>query len=229
MAEEPTDSGTERAAEAPPDQAAPEASDAKIVELETELAATKDRMLRALAEVENVRRRAERERQDMAKYANTAFARDMLAVADNLRRALAAMPSGEADERMRSFVVGIEMTEREMLNALDRNGVRPIAAEGQKFDHNLHEALFEVEDPAKPAGTVVQVLETGYTINDRLLRPAKVGISRGGAATAAPAPANDTAPPEGPADTPTRARAYEKRGDPGTGGPSSGASVDEKT
>lgn len=186
-------------------------------ELEAEVASLNDKLLRALAEMENVRRRADRDKEDTAKYAIANFAREMLSVADNLRRALETIPpeTRDKDETLKNLYVGVEMTERSMLGALEKFGVKRIEAMGQRFDHNLHEALFEIEDTAKPVGTVLQVLEAGYTIAGRLLRPAKVGISKGGP-KAEPRPDAKTET-EAPTDRSTKAHAYEKSGGP-TGG-----------
>ena len=141
-----------------------------------------DKLLRALAEAENVRRRAEREKSDAAKYAITNFAREVLGVADNMERAMASvdLEARKKDPALEQLMVGLEMTEREMLSTFERFGIKPIEAMGEKFDHNLHEAMFELDDTSKPAGTVMQVVEAGYLLNDRLLRPAKVGVSKGG-------------------------------------------------
>ena len=141
-----------------------------------------DKLLRALAEAENVRRRAEREKSDAAKYAITNFAREVLGVADNMKRAMASvdLEARRKDPALEQLMVGLEMTEREMLSTFERFGIKPIEAMGEKFDHNLHEAMFELDDTSKPAGTVMQVVEAGYLLNDRLLRPAKVGVSKGG-------------------------------------------------
>ena len=140
-------------------------------------------ILRALAEAENVRRRAEREKLNAAKYAITNFAREVLGVADNMKRAMASVDSEarKKDPALEQLMVGLEMTEREMLSTFERFGIKPIEAMGEKFDHNLHEAMFELDDTSKPAGTVMQVVEAGYVLNDRLLRPAKVGVSKGSA------------------------------------------------
>lgn len=144
-----------------------------------EIAELKDRLLRALAENENLIRRGRREREDTAKYAAANFARDMLMVADNLHRALAAVPDGvRQDDGARSFVEGVELTGRELLAALERHGIRKISPLGEKFNHDLHEALFEVPTSDAAPGTVVQVLEDGYVIHDRLLRAAKVGVAK---------------------------------------------------
>jgi len=170
------------ASEAPP---AP-APEIQIAALESQVAELSDKLLRALAEAENVRRRAERDRDDAFKYAIANFARDVLGVADNLRRARENIDAEvrKSDPAVDKVMAGIELTEREMLATFERYGIKPVAALGEKFDHNRHEALFEVEDKTRPAGTVVQVLETGYTLHDRLLRPAKVGVAKGGAKVA---------------------------------------------
>ena len=156
----------------------------KIAKLEADLAEARDRMLRAMAETENVRRRLEREREDTARYAISRFAGDMLTVADNLRRALDAVPAAavEKDEFLAKLVDGVGATEKNLLSTLEKNGVKKLDPAGQKFDPNFHEVLFEIEAPDQPAGTVVQVLEAGYTIGDRLLRPARVAAAKGGPA-----------------------------------------------
>src|SRR5438270_10744149 len=151
--------------------------------LQQENAGLKDRLLRALAEMENLRRRTEREVSDAKAYGVTSFARDMLDVADNLRRALDSLPAGtreNADAATKSLIEGVELTERDFLSRLTRHGVKRLEPQGERFDPNMHEALFEVPDESVPAGTVVQVVERGYTIGDRVLRPAKVGVSKGG-------------------------------------------------
>lgn len=162
---------------------ADEGAQDRIADLEAENAELKDRMLRLVAEAENTRRRAEREAGDARRYAVTKFAADVLGVADNLRRALEAVPEedrAEAEGAFKDLIVGVEMTERELQRALESHGVRRIEAQGQRFDPKLHQAMFEVEDAAKPAGTVVQVVQEGYVIADRPLRAAMVGVSKGG-------------------------------------------------
>jgi molecular chaperone GrpE len=148
--------------------------------LATEVADLKDRLLRALAEIENVRRRGEKEREDARLYAATGFARDMCRVADNLRRALSSVPAEAKDGNaaLATLLEGVELTERDLLSIFERNGIKRIEPMGQKFDHNLHEALFEVPGTGQPGGTVIQVVEPGYTIHDRLLRPARVGVAQ---------------------------------------------------
>ncbi len=155
----------------------------EIENLITENNALKDKVLRTMAEMENLRRRTEREVADAKSYGVTSFARDMLTFGDNLRRALESVPADEreaASVALQSFVEGIELTERDFLSRLARHGVKKIEPQGQKFDPNMHEALFEVPDPSAIAGTVLQVVESGYAIGDRCLRPAKVGVARGG-------------------------------------------------
>jgi len=170
-----------------PDQAEATPED-RIAELESEIADYKDRLLRALAETENLRRRAQREREDAVKYAATGVARDLLSVADNLRRALDSLPEAEApDERTRSLIDGVAATERELLAAFERHGIRRVDPKGERFDHNLHQAIFEAENSGQPGGTVVEVLQPGYVLHDRLLRPAMVGVAKGSAGAAEPA------------------------------------------
>jgi molecular chaperone GrpE len=163
---------------------------------EAEVADLKDQLLRALAEVENVRRRGQREREDASKYGITNFAREIVPVVDNLRRAIEAVPPAalETDENLKSLLTGVELTERMLLGALERFGIRRIDPLGEKFDHNLHQAMMQVDDPTKPAGTVVQVMQGGYVLHDRLLRPAMVAVSKGGpSAAAAPADVDTSA------------------------------------
>ena len=168
--------------------------------LRAELAETKDQLLRALAETENVRNRARRERDEAAKYAAAPLAKDLLPVADNLRRAIDSVAPElvEADERVRSLLSGIEMTERALLEALERQGIRQVQpAAGDKLDPHRHEAMLEVPDPSKPHGTIAQVYEIGYQFHDRLLRPARVGVVKNGGAKDAAAPGNGEATPPG--------------------------------
>lgn len=147
--------------------------------LTEEVAALKDQLLRARAETENVRRRADRDRADASAYAVTGFARDMLSVSDNMRRALDAMPEDVADE-MKAFVEGVEMTERELLKTMEKYGIEKVEPEvGEKFDHKFHQAMFEVPTAEHAPGSVMQVVAAGYVIKDRLLRPAMVGVAKG--------------------------------------------------
>ena len=159
-----------------------EAALGRIAELEAELAAAKDQMLRALAEAENTRRRAERDRQEATKYGAVGIARDLLSVSDNLRRALEALPEDARDSEgwARDLITGVELIEREFLDAFGKHGVVKMEPLGQPFDHNFHQAMFEMEDLEKPSGTVVQQMQPGYRLHDRLLRAAMVGVSKGG-------------------------------------------------
>ncbi len=157
---------------------------AAVQALIAENASLKDKMLRTLAEMENLRRRTEKEVADAKAYGVSSFARDMLAFADNLRRALDNVPAearDSADASLKAFVEGIELTERDFLSRLARHGVRKLEPKGQKFDPNFHEALFEAHDESVPAGAVAHVVEEGFAIGDRVLRPAKVGVAKGGA------------------------------------------------
>jgi molecular chaperone GrpE len=166
---------------------APEAD--PVEALAKENADLKDRLLRLAAEMENLRKRMGREIEDTRAYAITKFARDMLTATDSLSRALIVLPAetrDTADGPLKSLIDGIELTEREMQRLLAVHGVKPIEAEGQKFDPHKHQAMFEVPDPTRPEGTVVQVVQTGYAIGDRVLRPAMVGVAKGGAQPAAP-------------------------------------------
>lgn len=143
----------------------------------------KDRFLRLAAEMDNLRRRTERDVKDAKSYSVAGFARDMLAVADNLRRALDAIPAEArtaGDQGLNALIEGVEMTERSMLSALERHGVKKIEAEGEKFDPNFHQAMFEVPNPNVPNNTVVQVVQAGFVIGERVLRPAMVGVAKGG-------------------------------------------------
>lgn len=155
----------------------------RVAALEAEVADLKDKVLRAHAETENVRRRMEKERDDARAYAATKFAKDMLSVADNLRRAIDSAPKSE-DEALKTLLAGVEVTERELLGVFERHQIKRIEAQGARFDANLHEAVVEIPDATKPPGTVVQVMMPGYTISGRLLRAAVVGVSKGGPANA---------------------------------------------
>jgi molecular chaperone GrpE len=172
---------------------APGTEDARVVDLAQEAAALakenaelKDRVLRTLAEMENLRRRTEREVADSRTYAITSFARDLVGVADNIQRALDAVRDSGAvlEGPAKALVDGVELTERELLKVLEKNGVKKFDPKGEKFDPNLHQAMFEVPDARVPSGSVVQVVQPGYAIGDRVLRPALVGVSKGGPKTA---------------------------------------------
>jgi molecular chaperone GrpE len=190
-----TATADETAAQSEAAAAAPRASTA----LDRELADTRDRLLRTLADMENMRKRTEREVADARAYGISAFARDILGVADNMHRAMQALDDelrAKADEQIKALLDGVELTERELMNVLDKHGVRRIDPLKQKFDPNRHQAMFEVEDASVPSGTVVQVMQAGYLIGERVLRPALVAVSKGGAkstpaAAAAVPPAND--------------------------------------
>jgi molecular chaperone GrpE len=154
--------------------------------LKEENAQLKDKLLRTLADMENLRKRSEREKAEATLYAASNFARDLLSVADNFSRALAAVTPEQraaADEMSSNLLAGIEVTERELMNVLERHGIRRIDAMGQKFDPHMHQAIFEVPTAEHPAGTIVQVMQNGYAIGNRCLRPALVGVAK--------APAND--------------------------------------
>lgn len=164
-------------------------------DLVVELAETKDRLLRALAEAENVRRRASRDVENTSKRAIAGFAREMVVIADNLSRALDAVDKDKIgdNEMVKSMLEGVEMTAREMQNAFARNGIKKLDPLGERFDPQHHEAMFEYEDASRPAGSVGQVMEPGYTLHDQPLRPAKVGVTKGGEKQgAAPTPSPQT-------------------------------------
>jgi molecular chaperone GrpE len=162
--------------------------------LTKELGETRDKMLRTLAEMENLRKRTSREVSDAKTYGITGFARDVLDIADNLQRALDAVPSearAAADPGLKALIEGVELTERSLLNALEKNGVKKFDPTGQKFDPNFQQAMYEVPDPSVPAGTVVQVVQAGFMIGERVLRPALVGVAKGGAKAASAANSNE--------------------------------------
>ena len=159
--------------------------------LAKEAAESRDKMLRTLAEMENLRKRTAREVADARTYGITGFARDVLDIADNLQRALDAVPAdtrASADPGLTSLIEGVELTERSLLNTLEKNGVKKFDPSGEKFDPNFQQAMYEVPDPTVPAGTVVQVVQAGYTIGERVLRPALVAVSKGGAKAGASEP-----------------------------------------
>ncbi len=154
----------------------------RIAALEGEIAQLKDQLLRAVAETENVRRRLEQQAEDRGKYAVTGFAKDVLPVADNLRRALENLPAEAlaADELAKKLAEGVELTERGFLAALERHGIQRVEALGQRFDPHFHQAMMEIDDPTQTAGLVVLEMQAGYTLHGRLLRAAMVGVSKGG-------------------------------------------------
>jgi molecular chaperone GrpE len=177
-----------------PPAAEPAVADAGA--LAQDVAELKDRLLRALAEMENLRRRTEREVADARAYGISAFARDLLAVADNMRRALDAFgaePHEAPDAGTKALLEGVDLTERELLKTLEKHGVRKLDPEGAKFDPHFHQAMYEVPDESVPAGTIVQVVQPGYTIGERVLRPALVAVAKGGPKTAGAEPAVATA------------------------------------
>lgn len=178
--------------------AAPELVPAEQVTAALEAAAEfKDKLLRTLAEMENLRKRTEREVADARIYGNTNFARDVLAVADNMHRALGAAGPGlreQADANVKALVAGIELTERELLKVLEKNGVTKFSPAGEKFDPNVHQAMYEVENSELPAGHVAQVIQAGYLLGDRVLRPALVAVTK---AAKSPSSANDNPQPDG--------------------------------
>ncbi|PZA10952.1 nucleotide exchange factor GrpE [Rhodopseudomonas palustris] len=152
-----------------------------------EAADARDKMLRTLAEMENLRKRTQKEVADARTYGVTSFARDVLDIADNLQRALDAVPAearANAEAGLKALIEGVELTERSLLNALEKNGVKKFDPKGQKFDPNFQQAMYEVPDPSVPPGTVVQVVQAGFTIGERVLRPALVGVAKGGAKAA---------------------------------------------
>src|ERR1700726_4966066 len=156
--------------------------------LAREAAESRDKMLRTLAEMENLRKRTAREVADARTYGITGFARDVLDIADNLQRAPDAVPAEtreSADPILKALIEGVELTERSLLNTLEKNGVKKFDPAGEKFDPNFQQAMYEVPDASVPAGTVVQVVQAGYMIGERILRPALVAVSKGGAKAAA--------------------------------------------
>jgi len=174
-----------------------------VAALQVEVADLKDKWLRAHAEVDNIRKRAERERDEAAKYSITKLARDIVGVGDNFQRAIDAVPAGAADKdpALKSFLEGVTMTERELLNVLDRHGIRRVQPLNEQFNPHLHQAVTQVARTDVPAGTIVEVYQAGYMIEERVLRPAMVGVAQGGAKPppvpegSVPPPANENAPP----------------------------------
>ncbi|MDX2027596.1 MAG: nucleotide exchange factor GrpE [Alphaproteobacteria bacterium] len=162
---------------APPEASSDDAANSQLAEM-------KDQLLRALADAENTRRRAQKEREDTAKYAVGNFAKEMLGVADNFARALDAIPKDASDPVVKNLVAGIEATERQLRAALERFGIKEMEPLGEPFDPNFHRVMMEIDDPDQPPGTVLQVLQAGYTIHDRLLREALVAVAKGGKTSA---------------------------------------------
>ncbi len=200
---------TEAVAEAEPETEAEAAAPVNpTAVLQAEVALLKDQLLRALAETENLRRRSRRERDDALKYAAVPFIRDLIGATDNLRRAMASvsLEALEADEHLKTLMAGLEMTEAEFATVFERHHIVKIDPIGARLDPHSHEAMFEVPDTETPSGTVVQVVQPGYRLHDRLLRPAQVGVAKGGPA-AEPQPEtnsagnDDEAPPDSTVDT----------------------------
>lgn len=173
--------GQDMAGEEPPAETGPT--------LEKQVDELRDRLLRALADVENTRRRAEREVEDTRKYAAGNFAKDLLSVSDNLRRAIDSIGDELRDgsDSVKNLVLGIEMVEKELLGAFERHGIKKLDPIGQKFDHNFHQAMYEVPTADQAAGTIVEVLQSGYVMRERLLRPAMVAVAKGDRPDAPPA------------------------------------------
>jgi len=191
---DPRQMNEDQADPAKPGTSTPDADPAALAAAELEAlvaenADMRDRLLRTMADMENLRRRTEREKVDTARYGITNFARDVLTVGDNLRRTIEHLPAEAANEdpALKSFLEGVELTERELHNVLERHGVTKIEPLGQRFDPNCHQAMFEVEDPSVPEGTVANVMQAGYVIGDRCLRPALVAVAKGGPKASAPA------------------------------------------
>jgi len=176
---EPQPQSEEETAEAPQPESGAGGEDSA-----SQIAALKDQLLRALAEAENTRRRAQKEREDTAKYAIASFAKEMLTIADNFHRALAAVPENTTDPALKNVVEGIEATERQLQATLERFGIKKLEPLGQPFDPNFHRVMMEIDDPDQPPGTILQVLQPGYMIHDRLLREALVGVAKGNPSTA---------------------------------------------
>ena len=153
-----------------------------IEKLQAENAELKDRLMRALAEVENIRRRTDKEKTDMSKFAVTPLAKELMPVSDNLQRAMESLSEEAkeaADDQIKTFITGVEMTEKMLQDAFSKNNIEYINPQGEKFDYKLHQAMTEVENSGQPAGTVVHVMQPGYVLNERLLRPAMVAVAKG--------------------------------------------------
>ena len=204
---DPRETGDDQAQPDVPETAAdPDASAELAGDLEALLAENadmRDKLLRTMADMENLRRRTEREKEDTARYAISNFARDVLAIGDNLRRTIEHVPADAVaqDPTLKSILEGVELTEREMLKMLEKHGVTKLEPLGERFDPNQQQAMYEVPSTDVPEGTVVQVMQAGYTIGDRVLRPALVAVSKGGPKAPAPPkpapPANDDIPDGG--------------------------------
>ena len=193
------DSEAEKTAESETAEQEPEDAEARAARLEAEVADLRDQLLRALAEAENQRRRSQREREDAVRYAAAPMLRDLLAVADNLQRALESVPEDKAGQTgaLKTLLEGVQMTERELQSVFERHGIVKLDPMGERLNPHHHEAMFEVPDTEQPGGTIVQVVQPGYLLHDRLLRPARVGVAKGGPATKPVAEPNDEAEPAG--------------------------------
>jgi molecular chaperone GrpE len=209
-------------------------ANAELTALVAENSDMRDRLLRTMADMENLRRRTDREKADTARYAISNFARDVLTVGDNLRRTIEHVPAEAASEdpALKSFLDGVELTERELLNVLERHGVTRIEPLGARFDPNCHQAMYEVQNPEVPEGTVVDVMQAGYVIGDRCLRPALVAVAKGGAKQTSTAQSGDDGAPKAANDDflrggpqgrrePPRGE-QQHRGEPHRGGPHRG-------
>ncbi len=196
---EEVDSEPDAQGETAPGEAAPGESVAAEVDraawLEVEVASLKDQLLRALAETENLRRRSQREREDAVKYAAAPLIKDLVGVVDNLRRAMNSVSSEalEADEHLKTLMTGLEMTEKELNAVFEKHHIVRIEPLGERLDPHYHEAMYEIPDPEAASGTVLQVLQPGYRLHGRLLRPAQVGVAKGGPAPEPKAPPEDAA------------------------------------
>ncbi len=180
-ADESTMAAAEESAEADPAEEEIENEAARAARLETEVAELHDQLLRALAETENQRRRSQREREEAVRYAAAPMLRDLLAVADNLQRALESVPgdASNQDGALKILLEGVQLTARELQTVFERHGIVKLDPMGERLNPHHHEAMFEVPDPEQPSGTIVQVVQPGYLLHDRLLRPARVGVAKG--------------------------------------------------
>lgn len=178
---------------------------AEVEKLEGQITDLTDRLLRAHADMDNIRKRGEREKEETAKYAITKFARDIAGVADNFERAIQAVPAGSAEENstLKLLVEGVSMTEREFLNVLEKNGVRRVNPKGEAFNPHLHQAVMEIQNPDLPPGTITEVYQQGYVIEDRVLRPAMVVVAKGGQKQPKPAAPETAAEPPVPPQSET--------------------------
>ncbi len=216
----PVDTPADVSGDTPGDAAGAPAADetpdpfAVLEALQSENEELKDRLLRTIAETENLRRRMDREKEEARKFAASAFARDMLSVGDNMARAVQSVSDEAregADESVQTLITGVEMTERELLSVFEKHGISRIEPTGEKFDPNFHQAMFEMENVDVPSGTVLEVVQAGYVIGERVIRPAMVAVSKGGpkgAPKAGPkaAPAADAAEPDAAKESPADAR-----------------------